>query len=123
MPKQKYFQLKLGMISLVLFSVFYIIIVVAQRFVSGSILDKFLIWPILIPLLLVSLPLILTVAYTGFVLDAILHTGTGYETLGLSLIGRIFIVLLAIVYYFFLGAYIGNFLSKKNLRKNKLAIE
>ncbi|PIR94620.1 hypothetical protein COT97_00510 [Candidatus Falkowbacteria bacterium CG10_big_fil_rev_8_21_14_0_10_39_11] len=54
--------------------------------------------------LIVTIPLYIVFSYIGFALDAILHTGVGYESLGVFASGILFIKIVSVIYYFAFGA-------------------
>ncbi|MCK4997180.1 hypothetical protein KAS08_02655 [Candidatus Pacearchaeota archaeon] len=58
------------------------------------------------PILIISIPLFIFYAATGFILDAIFHTGIGYESLGAFTFGIIFMKILNIFYFFLVGVLI-----------------
>jgi len=64
--------------------------------------NKLILSIILIPLLILSIPLIFVLALLGF----IFNPGMGYQTLLLSKIGITTIIVLSVIYYFFLGVFI-----------------
>ncbi|HCC23249.1 TPA: hypothetical protein DF272_03655 [Candidatus Falkowbacteria bacterium] len=55
-------------------------------------------------LLVVMIPLYILFSYIGFILDAIFHTGVGYESLGVFPAGVMFMKAVGLVYFFTVGA-------------------
>ncbi|MCK5629560.1 MAG: hypothetical protein KAI26_02990 [Nanoarchaeota archaeon] len=69
------------------------------------------------PILIVSIPLLFLYSIIGFGLDAVFHTGIGYESLNAFPLGIIFMEVFNLFYFFFIGVFIvwiyGNIKKRK----------
>lgn len=102
MKKYTLDNIKAGIYSLVIFGAMFFVLFILQTKTSISAIEHKELFIILIPLTIISLPLIILIAFLGFLINPLM----GYETLLLSLQGKITILILGIIYYFFLGIFI-----------------
>ncbi|MEA3514354.1 MAG: hypothetical protein U9R34_02680 [Nanoarchaeota archaeon] len=69
------------------------------------------------PILIISIPLLFLYSIIGFGLDAVFHTGIGYESLNAFPIGIIVMEVFNLFYFFFVGVFIvwiyGNIKKRK----------
>jgi len=103
---------KAGILSSISFAFFYLLLFLIQKQTNNSNLIKIL----LIPLIIISLPLIIIITNLGF----IINPSKGYETMITSKIGIIISIIFAFIYYFFIGVLIKRIIGKKD--KNKKII-
>ena len=104
--KSKPNWLKGGIVSIIIASIFAVLFFAIQNSIDESLLDIPILYILFILIFIISLPLIIMMSGLGFII------GGNYEVLGQSIVGGIATIILAILYYFILGAGIGLLIEK-----------
>lgn len=109
--------LKGGIIATIIFLALYFVILPLLEAYSSTPAIKILLEIINGALLIIQIPILIIYSYTGFLVDAIYNTGIGYESLSIFPAGILFMKILAITYFFFLGALIGKICGIRKKKK------
>ena len=115
--KSKSYWLRGGITSLGIVTIMFLIPFIFDKLVGNLTVKHYLYEIIYIPLLFISLPLIMLLSYLGFFTDSIFHTGAGYMSLQSYPIGQVITFIIAIAYYFLIGALIGLVIGKMKSKK------
>jgi len=108
-----------GFISLSVFLLMNFLISPLLEIIRVSSIGHIIAEIITAPFLIISIPLFLSYALIGFLLDMIFNTGVGYESLGVFPLGVIFMQVLNLVYYFLVGVFITLMYGKIKHKKIK----
>ena len=115
--KSKPIWLRGGLISLLSVIILLLVYIITQSFVEGNLIDKPALFPIFIPIFIISAPLLGVLAFLGFFVDFLFHTGAGYMSLQTLPGGQAIILVIVIAYYFLIGALIGLIIGKIKSKK------
>lgn len=98
--------IKAGSISLSIYLLMNYIISPLSDSIRGSAGGHIIAEIISAPILISMIPLFIFYAVVGFGLDAIFHTGMGYESLSAFPLGVIFVNIFSAIYYFSIGVFV-----------------